>query len=204
MEIGMSKLMEFGVHKHSLVGNLRNISVAFVVMLMWTIAATVMFTTIVGLGTAEIRNLLSVTIYQIAPPAPKPNYALIFFMSCVFAPIWEELVFRYGPLRLARSADLILAHISSHKIRRLNGVEYDYNRGQLYGSLMGTGFIFPMMLISSVVFGVMHGSVLNIMFQGVGGFIFAWVMLKGGYVPAVITHSLWNFMLAFGMPIVLR
>lgn len=202
---GIEGLLEFGSHEHSLVGNLKNICAAFTVVLMWTILMTVVLATVGGVGTNEIRTLLGARIFiYSAAPAAAPSTALVFFMACIFAPLWEELAYRYAPLSIIKSLEIILVRGFSHKVRRERGVEYDYDRMHLYGDLKGTGFILPAMLLSSVIFGVAHGSVMNIMYQGVGGFVFAWLMIKGGYWPAVIAHSIWNFMLMFGMPIVLK
>jgi len=206
---GIEGLLEFGTHEHSLMGNIRNVGLAFLVMLIWTIVVTVMLTTMAGVGTNEIRALLSakMSIYSAAlaalPAGPKMSVFMAFFLSCIFAPLWEEFAFRYIPLRLAKSQEIMFVRGFSHKFRHDYGVEYDHNRRLLYGNLKGTGFILPVMLLSSVIFGVVHGNVINIMFQGVGGFIFAWLMIKGGYWPAVMAHVTWNFMLMFGMPTVL-
>lgn len=207
MRIGIEGLLDFGTHEHSLVGNLKNVCVAFMIVLVWTIAMTVVLTAIAGMGTNEIRALLmtKISAYNaMLSMVVKSNPAMDFFTACILAPLWEELAYRFGPLMVAKSLELMLVRGFSHKIRRDRGVEYDYDRGHLYGNLKGTGFIWPVMLVSSVVFGLAHGSVMNIMFQGIGGFVFAWLMIKGGYWSAVTAHAVWNFMLVFGMPIVLK
>ena len=210
IRIGIEGLLEFGTHEHSLMGNIRNVGLAFLVMLIWTIIVTVMLTTMAGVGTNEIRALLlagvSVHYGAVAPAGPQMSVFMAFFLTCILAPLWEELAFRYVPLSLAKSMEIILIRSFSHKNqqnRRNHGLEYNCDQNIVYGNLKGTGFILPVMLLSSVVFGIIHGNVVNIMYQGVGGFIFAWLMMKGGYWPAVIAHSTWNFMLMFGMPIVL-
>jgi len=205
MRSGIKELMEFGNHEHSLVGNLKNIYTAFSVILIWTIVVTVALTALAGVGTNEIRALLAAKIFSVtAPAAVQVSVFLNFFLACIFAPLWEELAYRYVPLGLAKSLEIILVRGFSHEIRRNLGVEYDYSRGHLFGSLKGTGFVLFAMLLSSIVFGLNHGSVINIMFQGVSGFIFAWLMIKSGYWSAVIAHSMWNFMLMFGMPVILK
>lgn len=207
---GIEGLFEFGTHEHSLMGNIKNVGMAFMVMLIWTIIVTVALTTMAGVGTNEIRALLSakMSIYSaVLPEAPKMSMAMLFFLTCVFAPLWEELAFRYVPLTLAKSMEVLMIRSLSHKnrqTRRNYELEYNCEQNLVYGNLKGTSFILPVMLLSSVIFGVIHGNVVNIMFQGVGGFIFAWLMMKGGYWPAVMAHFMWNFMLMIGMPIVLR
>lgn len=207
MRTGIEGLLEFGTHRHSLMGNIKNVGLVFMVMLIWTIAMTVVLTAIAGMGTNEIRVLLmaKISAYDaIMPAVVKSNPWMDFFWGCIFAPFWEEVAYRYVPLAIAMSLEIMLVRGFSHKIRSSRGVEYDYDRGHLYGNLKGTGFILPVMLLSSVVFGLAHGNVMNIMFQGVGGFIFAWLMIKGGYFTAVMAHFMWNFMLMFGMPLVLK
>lgn len=202
---GIERLMEFGVHKHSLVGNLKNVCAAFTVVLMWTIFITMVLATVGGVGANEIRTLLSAKIYSGTMSAGAQVSPLMgFFMACIVAPLWEELAFRYAPLALAVSWEIMLVRVFSRNNQRARGVEYNYDCAHLYGHLKGTGFILPAMLLSSIVFGLVHGGVMNIMYQGVSGFVLAWLMIKGGYWPAVIAHSIWNFMLMFGMPIVLK
>lgn len=204
---GADKLFEFGTHEHSLVGNIKNIFSAFSVVLIWTVFVSLFLKTVMGLGINEIRSILMSKMAVSSMAIPVGTGKLVFimlFFSCIFAPLWEELAFRYVPLKLAKALEIMLVKTLPHKIRRNLGVEYDHERGHLYGNLKGTGFILPTILLSSVVFGQAHGSTVNIMIQGVGGVVFSWLMLKGGYWPAVIAHSMWNFMLAFGMPMILK
>ncbi|MDO8443205.1 MAG: CPBP family intramembrane metalloprotease [bacterium] len=202
---GIEGLMEFGTHKHSLVGNLKNIFAAFAAMLVWTIFITVVLTAIAGVETNEIRAILAAKIYSVAPSASAKSGVLnVFFMACIRAPLWEELYYRWAPLMVAMSLEIILVRGFSRNNQRAREVEYNQDCAHLYGNLKGTGLILPVMIFSSIAFGLAHGGVMNIMYQGVGGFIFAWLMIKGGYWPAVIAHGTWNFMLMFGLPVIFK
>ena len=206
---GIDGLFEFGTHEHSLMGNIKNVGLAFMVMLIWTIIVTVMLTTMAGVSTNEIGALLSakLSIYSaVLPWAPKMSVSMLLFLSCVFAPLWEVGAFRYVPWGLAKSMEVLMIRSLSQKNRqnrRNYELEYNCEQNLVYGNLKGTSFILPVMILTSIIFGIIHGNVINIMYQGVGGFIFAWLMIKGGYWPAVMAHFMWNFMLMFGMPIVL-
>lgn len=58
----------------------------------------------------------------------------------------------------------------------------------------GTPHVLPMMIISSAIFGWLHGGFINVMMQGVTGFCFAVVYVKNGYHywSAVLLHAAWN------------
>jgi membrane protease YdiL (CAAX protease family) len=101
-----------------------------------------------------------------------PSPWMLFFLACIMAPFWEEIVFRYFPLRLIQTLER-----------------------------PGINLVLPAVMFTSVIFGLAHGSVFNILFQGASGMLLAWVFLKNNsYWSAVILHSLWNTMLLFGFP----
>ncbi len=56
-------------------------------------------------------------------------------------------------------------------------------------------FMIPMIIISSAVFGWLHGGIIKLPIQGVIGAAIAWVYIRNGYCywSAVTTHFLWNF-----------
>lgn len=73
----------------SLVGKLKNISLAFVVCLIWTIA---------------MQAFLS--LFTSMPPflSHRSTFSVAgLFFGCVWAPIWEELAFRVVPVTIART-----------------------------------------------------------------------------------------------------
>lgn len=98
---------------------------------------------------------------------PKIVYIALLRL-CIFAPIFEEFFFRFLPIRLTQRATT--------------------NMYTLYISII---------LVSVVLFGAIHGSWMNIFFQGLGGFIFALAFLKKGYWGSVIAHSTCNFLIFF-------
>jgi membrane protease YdiL (CAAX protease family) len=59
----------------------------------------------------------------------------------------------------------------------------------------------PLVLLSSLIFGILHGGPLSILIQGVSGFIMACVYIKNGYsyISSVIYHMLWNGLLMAGV-----
>ena len=62
--------------------------------------------------------------------------------------------------------------------------------------------LIPVMLFTSVVFGLMHsGGLWSVPLQGVGGFILASIYVKNGYSywSSVILHAMWNAGLVFGV-----
>lgn len=186
-EVGLERMLEFGSHKHSLWGSIKNVCSAFVLTLIWTILMTLFLRAGLGIGMSEIRVMIlaQMDIYAKIPASISSNPLAMFFFACVLAPLWEEAAFRYAPLKIANSWESV-------------------SSCQLFGSLQRTSCLFPMMVLSSIVFGLAHGGVINIMFQGVTGVLLAWVMVKSGYPYAVIAHALWNFMLMFGMPVLIN
>lgn len=73
-----------------------------------------------------------------------------------------------------------------------------FRRGVVYLTLkLDVFYRLPIIIVSSVVFGWLHGSVINVFFQGVIGFIIAVVYVKNNYCywSAVSLHALWNLML---------
>jgi len=120
-----------------------------------------------------IKGLKAVTSFS-----PYGGYSLtpigIFFFSCIFAPLWEELAFRHAPLLIAKRF-----------------------------SKPGRDVTWPIIIISSVIFGWGHGSgPISLLIQGVGGLLFSWVYLKNNYSywSSTFLHFLWNFSLTFVFP----
>lgn len=61
--------------------------------------------------------------------------------------------------------------------------------------------LFPFIIITSIVFGWLHGSVENIWMQGVFGLIASVLYIKNNYsyLSSVCLHFLWNTSLFFGL-----
>lgn len=85
----------------------------------------------------------------------------LFFLACIFAPMWEEIMYRHVPLQIAKN----------------------YFRKNIIHVAIG----------SSIIFGINHGSVLNILIQGVFGLMFSWVYIRNGLKWSILSHALWNF-----------
>ncbi len=95
-----------------------------------------------------------------------------FIHACIFAPIVEEIIFRIAPIQILKRTKLLIP--------------------------IG----FPVILLTSAIFGWMHGDSMNVMTQGVGGMVFAWVYIRNNYcfVSGMATHFLWNAFLIVGLP----
>lgn len=174
MEKGWDKMLEFGKHEHSVFGNIKNVLTAFGVNLLWVIFIVAFLRLVVSMTIDEVKTLLTAQVLANGP-------GKTFFFAVVFAPLWEEAFFRYCPLHIAWAC------------------ENEYS-----GSIKDAVFLYPVMIFSSIAFGVAHGGVTNILIQGFSGLVLAWVMVKSGYKWAVLTHALWNFLLIFGLPSLLR
>lgn len=58
-----------------------------------------------------------------------------------------------------------------------------------------------MVIFSSIIFGLAHGSPINLLIQGVGGLGLAILYLKyNSYILNVLSHSFWNFFLMIIIP----
>ncbi|PCI28496.1 hypothetical protein COB55_03800 [Candidatus Wolfebacteria bacterium] len=93
------------------------------------------------------------------------------FFAIIFAPLWEELLFRFFPL-------------------------------EIYKSIGDKRLLLPIVFASSIIFGWLHGGVVNILIQGVSGLTMSWVYINhnGGYWAGVLSHAFWNTMIVFGLP----
>jgi len=145
------------------------IASAFLINLIWVAFIMLFLTRVLDL------NALS---YITAMPFGLTNNVgagwTMFFMAVVFAPIWEEAVFRYFPLSIAKG--------------------------------LPSKYTWPIVVVSSIVFGLLHGSIINILIQGVGGFLLAGVYIQNGwsYKSSVCYHFLWNGMVCFLLPYVVN
>lgn len=169
-------LLDFLFHfpeKPSLLKKVSNVLWAVYLEFLWAALMILFLTYAFNFPAFQLREVIqgNITVYA-AEKIFGPKMRYIFFFTCIMAPLWEESVFRYFAIRV----------------------------GQLGDKLMGQSWLlFPMILVSSIVFGILHGSVLNILFQGFGGLVLCWLYLKNGnsYWSVVITHALWNFIIIF-------
>ncbi len=129
---------------------------------------------------------------------------LIFFFACILAPIWENAVFFNFVIRkLQRKFHLdkmrMDADLSSPAYAALNPAEkYQIKED---AEALNKRYLWAAIIVNCAIFGLVHGSVLNILIQGVGGLIMCQVFLKtNSYWWSVILHAFWNFMLIFVLP----
>lgn len=127
-------------------------------------------------------------------PNPKSyagNSGRYFLYAVIFAPVVEEFLFRFLP---ASAISNIFYLFCPDKLT-LNNLAV--KRRQLW-------IFFIAGLLTSVIFGYIHGSVYNIFVQGVCGFCIWTVFmyysklgryLRDGYLAAVLWHFLHNFII---------
>ncbi len=105
----------------------------------------------------------------------KPELLEDFIYACVFAPIWEELVFRIAPILLLKKLGVLFSK---------------------YGIIV--------MLAVSATFGYNHegGSAVHVYIQGVVGLLQCWLYIRSNYnwKLIVLSHALYNFMVGFALP----
>jgi hypothetical protein len=72
------------------------------------------------------------------------------------------------------------------------------------GKRLGQGFIIPLVILSSIQFGLAHGEpmIFHLMVQGVMGFVLSWVYIKNrySYLSSVFLHAIWNAFIIFTLP----
>jgi membrane protease YdiL (CAAX protease family) len=150
----MQRLTRFLLQQETtFLGKLRNVGAGFAIMCLWTFFITVFHSKLYD-G------------FQFIQP---PSNAYIFFITVLLAPLWEEAVFRYFPISLARKLGV-------------------------------NELLVPFMVLSSIIFGLGHGSPFNILLQGIMGFMFSCIYVKNGYSywSTFTLHALWNFMCIIG------
>ncbi|MEK9180119.1 MAG: CPBP family intramembrane glutamic endopeptidase [Patescibacteria group bacterium] len=180
--LGFSKWVDFD-HTHSFAGKLKNVFVVHVVNFAWVIMALFILTQLTGKTSQEITSILAASpfigsgILLKLYPALAVSVPLLFFLAGILAPYWEERVFRV----------LVNKYGRKH--------EPDFNPKKW-------GFTWELMLCSSIIFGIMHGSPLNILFQGVGGFLYSYLYVKNNnsYWSIVLAHAMWNVSVIFLLP----
>lgn len=96
--------------------------------------------------------------------------------GCIFAPLWEEAVWRYAPIEILR------------KLTKFRDIKW------------------PFIVGSGLLFGYWHYGPISVPIQGIAGMVLAWVYIenKFSYLSSVLVHSLWNFMIMAGMPFLLN
>ena len=103
--------------------------------------------------------------------AEQPKLYQKIFQACIFAPLWEEALFRHFPFQILK--------VFPHREKLL----------------------WPVILGTSFIFGYMHGHSYNVGMQGLVGVVFAHVYIRNGYSywSSVALHSLYNLTLTIGL-----
>lgn len=99
----------------------------------------------------------------------------LFFFTVIFAPLWEELTWRWFPITVARQ----------------------------FKKHLNVDLLWPIVVVSSINFGWGHGNgPISLLLQGVGGFALSYVYIKNGfsYWSSVAAHALWNLTVVFLIP----
>lgn len=94
------------------------------------------------------------------------------FLIVVAAPLIEEIPFRWWAITHAQTS-----------VNGDPGRAKDKSR-----------YLVSTIFLSSVIFGVLHGSIFNVFLQGVGGLILCWLYLRNGnsYWSCVFAHAFYN------------
>lgn len=150
-----------------------NILLVIAFDIYWTFLMLMFLTTVIGFPLREIKVAIASNFtVSVIEQIFRHNLRLELFLACFLAPLWEESVFRYTAIRFAQFCD----------------------------SLMGKSWmLLPIIFLSSILFGILHGSAINILFQGVSGLGFCWLFLKNrnSYWSVFAVHALWNLLVIF-------
>lgn len=144
-----------GTSSHTFADKIKNVVVAYVIMVIW------------------VFSIVAFLQYLIDPTTqfrPQPPLKFTFFMSCIFAPAWEELLFRYVPVKIAKGFDpkfLLPVVILSSAI---------------FGWGHGAG---PVSLLIQGVMGFILACV---------------YLKNGSLIYSIILHSAWNISCLFLFP----
>lgn len=116
-----------------LVGKIRNIIIAFILLFVWI---NVVYHLLDKIKTSPTFIFLSPSIWYNA------------FTCCILAPLWEELVYRYGPITIARNAGKQYILPTIVIVSAIFGMQhYDSPHPILFQGVMG--FIFSLLYIKN-------------------------------------------------------
>lgn len=152
----------------------------------WVIIVSVFLIAVLGFTINEISTLLNPIYFNAIQRAFSATIGrspfFTFFFACIMAPLWETLVFQVFPLRLA----LFFTDGKGEKTRN--------------------SFVWLFAIFASIIFGLGHFGVISILIQGVGGMLYCWLYLRNNlsYWSPVVAHSIWNFIMIFGLQILIH
>lgn len=181
-------LFEFS-KPHSAATKFLNIMAVFTISILWLIFVLFVLVVCMGLGKKDAIELIQATItINFASSVPALHVLMnsvifVFFLACILAPLWEEFCFRFAPIRFSQLLASFAAKLGVPK----------------------NGIVAAFAIAFAIFFGILHGSALNIVVQGVTGMLFCWLYLKNNnsYWSVVIAHALWNFLIIFGLPFIM-
>lgn len=119
-------------------------------------------------------------ILQQVELAVAGSFPVVFFFACLLAPFWEELAFRWYPLKT--------------RLRERDETALDESKKKILTEI-GQRPIYPVViLVCFIIFGLAHGGAINILLQGVTGLLMAYVYLRNGRClwSAMLYHALFN------------
>ncbi|OGY99759.1 MAG: hypothetical protein A2945_02055 [Candidatus Liptonbacteria bacterium RIFCSPLOWO2_01_FULL_52_25] len=212
--LGFEKWFDFP-HEHTPAGRFMKVMAVLMLLLLYTIAVSAVL-----LLTGRSRNELATLLHPLALTAnilgsPASTFdivggsvgqlvtkGMLFFHACVLAPLWEEIVFRMLPIGLViflagylEQILVMLARIFAIFQEKTGPVLTDAATRQ------PPNFLVVVCLASSIIFGIGHGSIMNLLFQGVTGGAFCWLYYKTNYsyLSIISAHAIWNFLVIFGI-----
>lgn len=105
------------------------------------------------------------TIFKLPDNSYLSDYPILnlFLVLVIIAPLIEEVIFRLLPITVVQ------------------------------GLTPSRFVLWAVVLLSSIIFGFLHGSWQNIFIQGVGGIIFSRAFLRGGLISSLSAHCVPNF-----------
>lgn len=123
-----------------------------------------------GIGTKIAAFCFPYFSFPLIAPSPYPIGPLIW--ATVFAPLWEELIYRKIPIEICRKTGI-------------------FDKISVY-----------LWLGTSILFGLGHGGTYSIVRQGLSGLVFFKLCEKRGYFSVVLAHGLYNFLVIYLFPLI--
>lgn len=182
-----------------------NVLAVLLFVFLWTITVAVAINKLFSINILKDISVSATPIFLSGLSGSISWLKPVYFISFILAPLWEEFIFRKAPLDFAigflhqrnlidrlyykiMNADVMVD--SSMRFNPENVIDYKIKNGE---------YVLVTAIFSSIIFGILHGSVFNILIQGVVGASFCWLYLANqrSYWSVVICHSLLNGTLFF-------
>ncbi|MDP2696355.1 MAG: CPBP family intramembrane metalloprotease [bacterium] len=179
-----------------------NILAVFGFDLVWSVMVLVVLSFFMGDSVSQLfQELVAATVLSGFSLAGD-GFWLFFLMSCVVAPLWEEYIFRRWPLSFMetyiedQATRRWLAHFYNNDFKEPDQATFDAE-----SEAIRRRRILATAIAASIIFGILHGSIFNILIQGASGLVACWLYYRNDrcYWSVVISHGLWNFMVIWGL-----